>query len=89
MAEKPEGAQEMEHRSDVERGFHDEKGFDLAPGEAARLAGLRTVELGLSADQVVTTLDAAQQARILRKVDIRLVPLLSFLYLWVFGVPVF
>lgn len=59
----------------------DLKGFDLAPGEAAHLAGLRTVELGLDASQVVSDVDKAEEARILRKIDWRLVPLLSFLYL--------
>lgn len=57
------------------------KGHDLAPGEAAALAGLRTVELGLDADQVDINIDPKEEARILRKVDYRLVPLLAFLYL--------
>ncbi|CAK7216239.1 hypothetical protein SCUCBS95973_002744 [Sporothrix curviconia] len=43
--------------------------------------GLRTVDAGLEADQVVLALDKEREARILRKVDWHLVPLLSFLYL--------
>lgn len=51
--------------------------------EVEALGGLRTVEIGLDADQIRDTveLDAAEQKRILRKVDWRLVPLLTFLYL--------
>ncbi len=43
--------------------------------------GLRTVDAGLGADQVVLAMDREREARILRKVDWHLVPLLSFLYL--------
>lgn len=45
--------------------------------------GLRTVELGLPANEVVSSVSKEEEARILRKIDVRLVPLLSFLYLWV------
>lgn len=51
--------------------------------EAEALGGLRTVEVGLGVDQIIDTidLDAAERKRILRKVDMRLIPLLTFLYL--------
>lgn len=69
-------------QSDAARhSIDDLKGHDLAPGEAAALAGLRTVELGLAADMVNVNIDPKEEARILRKVDYRLVPLLAFLYL--------
>lgn len=57
--------------------------WSIQDAEAAALGGLRTVELGLDAEQVKDTieLDAAEQKRILRKVDYRLIPLLTFLYL--------
>lgn len=46
-------------------------------------AGLRTVDQGLSADQVIVEYDQAETRRIMRKIDWRLIPLLSLLYLWV------
>ena len=46
--------------------------------------GLRTVDQGLSADQVVVEYDQAETRRIMRKIDWRLIPLLSLLYLSVF-----
>lgn len=51
--------------------------------EADALGGLRTVEVGLAVEEIKDTveLDAAEQKRILRKVDYRLIPLLTFLYL--------
>ena len=51
--------------------------------EADAFGGLRTVEVGLDAEQVKDTLelDPAEQKRIIRKVDYRLIPLLTFLYL--------
>jgi hypothetical protein len=81
MAEKNDVAEEMQPSPDVERVAQEKADFDIAPGEAAHLAGLRTVELGLPASQVITTVDKADEARILSKIDWRLVPLLSFLYL--------
>jgi hypothetical protein len=78
-ANKDAAAEEMEQRSDVERVAQEKPELDLAPGEDA--AGLQTVELGLTASQVVTTIDKEREAQILRKIDWRLVPLLSFLYL--------
>lgn len=45
--------------------------------------GLRTVDAGLSADQVVAEYDEAETRRIMRKIDYRLIPLLAVLYLYV------
>lgn len=44
---------------------------------------LRTVEAGLDPEEVdaITNVDPKEEARILRKIDFRLVPLLSLLYL--------
>ncbi|KAK7906260.1 hypothetical protein LTR67_000986 [Exophiala xenobiotica] len=56
----------------------------LSEHEIDTIGGLRTVEVGLSADQVIVELDPAEQTRILRKVDYRLVPLLALLYLLAF-----
>jgi hypothetical protein len=60
----------------------DEKNFDLdiAHDELGK-DGLRTVEAGLAADELIVDLDGKEESRILRKVDMRLVPLLSVLYL--------
>lgn len=49
--------------------------------EVADTNGLRTVEVGLSPDQVIAELEHEEQVRILKKVDYRLVPLLAVLYL--------
>jgi hypothetical protein len=49
--------------------------------EVADANGLRTVEVGLSPDQVIAELEHKEQVRILKKVDYRLVPLLAVLYL--------
>ncbi len=53
----------------------------LSQHEIDTIGGLKTVEIGLSADEVIVELDPAEQTRILRKVDYRLVPLLALLYL--------
>lgn len=76
MDEKPA------HHQHTEQHSHQRK-WSLQNTEAEALGGLRTVEGGLAADQVADTLDIdeAEQKRILRKVDMRLVPLLTFLYL--------
>jgi hypothetical protein len=42
---------------------------------------LRTLDAGLTPDQVVVEYDEAETRRILRKIDYRLIPLLSVLYL--------
>lgn len=44
--------------------------------------GLRTVDAGLSVDQVVADYDEHETRRIMRKIDYRLIPLLSVLYLY-------
>ena len=43
--------------------------------------GLKTVEAGFAADQVVVEVDHKERTRILRKVDYRLIPILAILYL--------
>lgn len=52
----------------------------------AKALGLRTVEAGLEADQVIkdADFDAKERRRILRKIDYRLVPLLGVIYLIAF-----
>ncbi|KAL1899916.1 hypothetical protein Sste5346_002782 [Sporothrix stenoceras] len=69
---------DLPHEHDHDHDPIDEK----TAAEAVKAAGgLRTVDAGLEADQVVLAMDKEREARILRKVDWRLVPLLSFLYL--------
>ena len=46
--------------------------------------GLRTVDAGLSANQVIVEVDDKEGRRILRKIDYRLIPLLAILYLYMF-----
>ncbi|KAL6248610.1 hypothetical protein RBB50_004865 [Rhinocladiella similis] len=53
----------------------------LSELEIEAVDGLKTVEIGFSADQVIAELDPKEQKRILRKVDYRLIPLLALLYL--------
>lgn len=57
--------------------------WSIRHAEANALGGLRTVEIGLDAEEVkdLVELDEAEQKKILRKVDWRLIPLLTFLYL--------
>ena len=57
----------------------------LSPQKVERRGSLRTVEVGLSADEVIkdTNVDHKERTRILRKVDYRLIPLLGFIYLYV------
>ena len=43
--------------------------------------GLRTVDAGLSANEVLAEVDPKEESRILRKIDFRLIPLLAVLYL--------
>lgn len=64
-------------------GHAHQRKWSVQDAEAAALGGLRTVEVGLDVDDVKDTLelDAAEQKRILRKVDWNLIPLLTFLYL--------
>lgn len=70
-------------KKSIEAHGHHARKWSIQDAEANALGGLRTVEVGLKAEDVKDTveLDAAEQARILRKVDWRLIPLLTFLYL--------
>jgi hypothetical protein len=55
---------------------------ELNDKEAGRPAGgLMTVDQGIDEHEVVSELPLSEQKRILRKVDWRLIPLLTFLYL--------
>ncbi|EXJ58571.1 hypothetical protein A1O7_05998 [Cladophialophora yegresii CBS 114405] len=68
-------------QGDVDSGS-DKKVDTLTEIEAVN--GLKTVEVGFSADQVLVELDEKEKTRILRKIDYRLVPLLGVLYLLAF-----
>jgi hypothetical protein len=69
---------------------HLEKGNDtrrsLSVSQDAKALGLRTVDAGLAADEVVADkdFDHKERVRILRKIDYRLVPLLAVIYLIAF-----
>jgi hypothetical protein len=54
---------------------------DTSALEVVSPGGLRTADVGLSAEQVVTNedFDRKESTRILRKVDYRLIPLLGFM----------
>lgn len=67
----------------VEHAHTPSRKWSIQAADAEALDGLRTVEIGLEAEQIRDTieLDAAEQKRILRKVDWHLIPLLTFLYL--------
>jgi hypothetical protein len=74
MSEKYE-QKELEHSSE-------EKQIAVSPSPDIEVKdGLRTVDAGLSADQVLAQLEERDSKRVLRKIDLRLIPLLSFLYL--------
>jgi hypothetical protein len=78
MAEKADSNEHLEDR----KGSNEEKQTGVQPvPEFEGKTGLRTVDEGFSPDQVVAEVDEAEGRRILRKVDFRLIPLLSFLYL--------
>jgi hypothetical protein len=78
-AEKNDSNEQLEDRNGSE-----EKQTGITPAaEVEGKEGLRTVDAGYSADQVVTEFSELEQRRIMRKVDFRLVPLLSVLYLYV------
>jgi hypothetical protein len=78
MAEKADSNEHFEDR----KGSDEEKQTGVQPTtEFEGKVGLRTVDEGFSPDQVVAEVDEAEGRRILRKVDFRLIPLLSFLYL--------
>jgi hypothetical protein len=74
MAEKYD-REELEHTSE-------EKKIGIPPSpDVDTKDGLRTVDNGLSPEQVLAQIEEENSRRILRKIDWRLVPLLSFLYL--------
>jgi hypothetical protein len=74
MSEKYEQT-ELEHSSE-------EKHIGVSPSPDLEVKdGLRTVDAGLSADQVLAQFEEQNSKRVLRKIDMRLIPLLSFLYL--------
>jgi len=78
MAEKADSNEHLENRN----GDDEEKQTGIQPApEFEGKVGLRTVDEGFSPDEVVAEIDEAEGRRILRKVDFRLIPLLSFLYL--------
>lgn len=77
-----DGAQPPAVHEDLEHADHDPAELEKSAADMVVAGGgLRTVDAGLEADQVVLALDKEREARILRKVDWHLVPLLSFLYL--------
>ena len=75
MAQKSDSREHLEERDEEKK-----TGIQPVP-QVNGTVGLRTVDEGYSADQVVAEIDKAEGRRILRKVDFRLIPLLSFLYL--------
>jgi hypothetical protein len=78
-AEKNDSNGQLEDRNGSE-----ERQTGITPAaEIEGKEGLRTVDAGYSADQVVTEFSELEQRRIIKKVDFRLVPLLSILYLYV------
>jgi hypothetical protein len=78
-AEKNDSNEQLEDRNGSE-----ERQTGITPAaEVEGKEGLRTVDAGYSADQVVTEFSELEQRRIIKKVDFRLVPLLSILYLYV------
>lgn len=82
----------MTDKQDVEKQYEfgsAEKpiGIDSSP-DVGPQDGLRTVDAGLAIEQVTTDIDQAEERRIIRKIDFRLIPLLSVLYLWVFSFAV-
>jgi hypothetical protein len=77
MAQKIEGKQHFEYGSDDKQ-----TDAQLTPDiEGKDSKELKTVDAGLSADDVVLQFDKKEARRILRKIDYRLVPLLGVLYL--------
>lgn len=79
MADKYEN-KEHEKREHLEYGS-EEKQTGQPTHELDIRDHLRTVEAGLSTHEVVTQIDEQESRRILRKIDYRLIPLLSFLHL--------
>lgn len=69
----------LEHTDEHTR----QRKWSVQDAEAGALGGLRTVEVGLDAEDIKDTIELseAEQKKILRKVDWHLIPLLTFLYL--------
>lgn len=76
MAEKHEKEEHREYGSEERQAGI--QSTDSSPGVDVK-SDLRTVDAGISTDQIVV--DEQESKRILRKVDYRLIPLLSLLYL--------
>ena len=75
MAEKNERVTQSQH-GDEEQQARSQSFPDLDLKK-----DLVTVDAGFSADQVVAQMDEREATRIIRKLDYRIVPLLSLLYL--------
>jgi len=72
---------EKEYGNEVEYGSEEKRtGVEPLP-DSSTTEGLRTVDAGLPANQVIAELDEAEGRRVMRKIDFRLVPLLALLYL--------
>lgn len=54
---------------------------DTSPDVRPNDGGLRTVDAGLSPDEVIGEMSPAEEALAIRKIDYRLIPLLTLLYL--------
>ncbi len=79
MADKLSAEKQFEYGSEEKH-----VGLDSSPdGVAPRLPedALRTVDAGLPPDQVIAEIDEAHAKRVMRKIDLRLIPLLTVLYL--------
>lgn len=77
MAQKIEGKQHFEYGNDDKQ-----TDAQLTPDiEGKDSKELKTVDGGLSGDDVVLQYDKQEARRILRKIDYRLIPLLGVLYL--------
>jgi hypothetical protein len=80
MADKIENEKRMEYGSEEKAiGLSSEASPTVEPTKD----GLRTVDAGLPPDQVITEDEVSQDEarRIMRKIDYRVIPLLSVLYL--------
>ncbi len=70
-------------QKDLEHGT-EEKQIEIQPSpdlEGEEGDGLRTLDAGLPPSQVVLHFEKHEEQRIIRKIDFRLIPLLTLLYL--------
>lgn len=77
MADKLQDEKRLEYGSE-------EKGLGVSSEPSPHLGpndGLRTVDAGLPPDEVIGEMSPAEEARAIRKIDYRLIPLLTLLYL--------